>query len=75
MMENVTVQRLKLLEEPDVPANTLNALADLSASVEARIKAETEKHRMDDAARVRGYQQWALRSVSDFRRAFDRALA
>ena len=58
MMENVTVQRLKLLEEPDVPANTLNALADLSASVEARIKAETEKHRMDDARALFNSVRW-----------------
>jgi len=73
-MENVTVQRLKLLEEPDVAASALDILADLSASVEARIKTETEKQRQDDAERVRGYQQWALKSISSYRTAFDSAL-
>jgi hypothetical protein len=74
-MENVTLQQLRFLEEPDAPASAINALADLSASVEARIKVETEKQKQDDAQRVRGYQQWALRSISDFRIAFDEAMA
>lgn len=73
-MENVTVQRLKLLEEPDVPTSALNVLVDLSASVEARIKTETEKQRQDDIERVRGYQQWALKSILNYREAFDAAL-
>ncbi len=74
-MENVTAQRLKLLDEKDVPDSAVTALADLSAYVEARIKAEADKQKQEDAARVRGYQQWALQSISDFRKEFDRALA
>lgn len=67
-LENLTVQRLKLLEETEVPASAIKLLANLSASVEARIKANSEKQRQDDAGRVRGYQQWVLRRVEDFRR-------
>lgn len=67
-LENVTVQRLKLLEETGVPITAVNLLADLSASVESRIKAESEKQKKEDAGRVRGYQEWALRRVQQFRK-------
>ena len=69
-LENVTIQRLKLLEETDVPITVANVLADLSASVESRIKTESEKQKQEDAGRVRGYQQWALREIADFRSDF-----
>jgi hypothetical protein len=69
-MENVTIQRLKLLEEADSPVSTVNALTDLSASVEERIKSETEKQRQEDARRIRGYQQWALQKIAHFRSDF-----
>jgi len=72
-LENVTVQRLQLLEEADIPTTTVNLLADLSASVESRIKAEYEKQKQEDGGRVRGYQQWALRKISDFRKDFEEA--
>ncbi|HQI77191.1 MAG TPA: hypothetical protein PK384_11815, partial [Candidatus Latescibacteria bacterium] len=67
-LENVTVQRLILLDEKDVPDSAVTALAKLSASLEARIKAGAEEQ-------SRGYQQWALQSISNFREAFDEALA
>ena len=69
-IENVTVQRLKLLEESDAPITAVNALADLSASLESRIKTESEKQKQEDAGRVRGYQQWALGKIADFRSNF-----
>ena len=69
-MENVTVQRLKLLEEPNTSVGAVNMLADVSASVEARINEETEKQKLDDYGRDRGYQQWALRKIADFRSDF-----
>jgi hypothetical protein len=61
-LENVTVQRLSLLQEADAPPSTVNALADLSMTIETRIK-DNE----------RGYQQWALEQISNFRAEFDTA--
>jgi uncharacterized lipoprotein YddW (UPF0748 family) len=58
----VTVQRLSLLQEADAPPSTVNALADLSMTIETRIK-DNE----------RGYQQWALEQISNFRAEFDTA--
>lgn len=69
-MEHVTVQRLQLLEEPDIPPSAGKELADLSASVEARIKAEMEKQRREDTENIRGYQQWALEKIAAFRKDF-----
>lgn len=70
MLENVTVQRLKMLEETDAPPSAIAALADSSALVEARIREETEKQRQDEVNRVRGYQQWALANIAAFQQGF-----
>ena len=73
-LENVTVQRLRLLQEADATQNTVSALTDLSAAIETRIKAESNKQRQDEAGRERGYQQWALEQISSFRKEFDTAM-
>jgi hypothetical protein len=62
-LENVTVQRLSLLQEADAPPSTVNVLVDLSMTIETRIK-DNE----------RGYQQWALEQISSFRAEFDTAM-
>ena len=66
-MENVTAQRLRLLEETDISASAISALANLSTNVETRIKAEFDKQNL-------GYQQWVLQQISDFRSAFNTAM-
>ena len=73
-LETVTTQRLRLLEEADKMPSAVTALADLSALVESRIKTESEMQKQADEKRIRGYQQWALRQVSAFRKAFDIAI-
>jgi hypothetical protein len=72
-IENLTVQRLRLIEEAEAPASAIAALADLSALVEGRLKAESEKQKLDYANRIQGYQQWALKHISTFRTEFANA--
>ncbi|MEI8041952.1 MAG: hypothetical protein WCL11_11125 [Verrucomicrobiota bacterium] len=73
-LETVTTQRLRLLEETDTMPSAVTALADLSALAESRIKTESEMQKQADEKRIRDYQQWALRQVSAFRKAFDKAM-
>jgi hypothetical protein len=72
-LENVTVQRLRLLQEADAPPSSVNELADLSAIIETRIKDESDRQRQDEAGRERGYQSWALGEIADFRSDFEYA--
>jgi hypothetical protein len=73
-LENVTVQRLRLLQEADVTPSTVNVLADLSVAIETRIKTESDKQKQAETRRERGYQQWALEQISNFRAEFDAAM-
>jgi hypothetical protein len=72
-LENVTIQRLRLLQESDATPSTVNALTDLSTAIETRIKGESDKQRQVEAGRERGYQSWALGKIADFRSDFDNA--
>lgn len=63
-LENVTVQRLRLLQEADAPPSTVNTLADLSATIETKIKAESDSQNI-------GYQQWALSRIILFNARYD----
>ena len=74
-LENVTIQRLRLLQESDATPSTVNALTDLSTAFETRIKGESDKQRQVESGRERGYQQWALEQISNFRSEFDKAMS
>ena len=73
LIENITTQQLRLLEETDVPESTAKVLADLSALVEGEIKVESQEQRKKDDERVRGYQQWALENIAKFHKDFQKA--
>lgn len=72
-LENVTIQRLRLLQEADATPSSVSALTDLSTVIETRIKDESDKQRQVEAGRERGYQSWALGKIADFRSDFDNA--
>ena len=74
ILENVTIQRLRILQEIDATPSVLTTLTNLSTIVEARIKDESNKQRQDESRRERGYQQWALSQISGFRTDFDTAM-
>ena len=72
-LENVTIQRLRLLQEADATPSTVSALTDLSTAIEIRIKDESDKQTHVEAGRESGYQSWALGKIADFRSDFDNA--
>ena len=74
IMESVTVQRLRLLEEIEAPTTAVRDLETLSATIESKMKQESDAQRKADNDRLHGYQQWALREIASFRTDLTNAL-
>ena len=68
LFDSVTEQRLNVLQQPGVSQETRSKLEIFFKSVENKLKEEADKQNL-------GYQQWALKKISDFRRAFDTAMS
>jgi hypothetical protein len=65
-LDALTVQRLNLLEQSDVPQDARNALDNFSKTVEETVKGEAGKQRDLERRRSRDYQAWALKQIEAF---------
>ena len=74
LLDSVVSQRQMLLENPDVVAILPRKLAEQATQIEKLIEAEGKAQSADQDKKLRQYQRWALKEITDFHVAFDKAL-